>query len=142
MPIYTRTWASTVSCSSSLFFTFFSLPSELCLLFFFFFLFWFIGQASSSVRCSYIYIYIFFFPFCFLLFCFFFFPFKCDFFFPEHDSYFLINLGDCLFFFGCLLLFCVNWASFFNKSIWVNLYKFTIFISPLINFQLNKNERN
>ena len=47
-----------------------------------------------------------FFSFAFLCVCVFVFVldflFRCDFFFPGHDFYFLINLGDCFFFF--------NWA--------------------------------
>ena len=85
------------------FFTFFSLPSELCLLFFFFFFFFsfdLLGRLHLvSVAHIYIYIYIYIFFSLLLSFVlFFFFSFKCDFFFSEHDSYFLINLGDCLFF--------------------------------------------
>ena len=39
-------------------------------------------------------------------------------FFPGQNFYFLINLGDCFFlFFGFLLLFYFNCASFFNKGI-------------------------
>ena len=36
---------------------------------------------------------------------------RCDFIF-QHDIYFLINLGDCFFFFFCLFVtfFCFNWA--------------------------------
>ena len=44
--------------------------------------------------------------------------------------------------FGCLSLFCFNLTSYFNKNIWVNLYKLTFFIPPLFNSQPNKNEGN
>ena len=47
----------------------------------------------------------------------------------RHDFYFVINLGGC-FLFLSLFVFCFNWTSFFNKGIWVNLYKFTFFIFP------------
>ena len=58
---------------------------------------------------------------------FFFFFFVCMwFFFSINDFYFLINLGDCMLI-GCLSLFCFNWASFFNKGIWVNSYKLNFF---------------
>ena len=47
-----------------------------------------------------------------------------------------------LFFLDCLLLFCINWVSFFNKSIWVNLYKLTFSIPQLFHSQPNKKEEN
>ena len=46
------------------------------------------------------------------------------------------------FFFGWLSLFCFNWASLFNKNIWVNLYKFIFSIPPLFYSQPNKNKGN
>ena len=58
-------------------------------------------------------------------------------FFWEHDFYFLIIWVIALFF-GCLLPFCFNWQSFFNKGLWVNLYKFTFSIPLFFHFQLNK----
>ena len=59
--------------------------------------------------------------------------------------FFLINWVIFFFFFffcGCLSLFCFNWPSFFNKDIWVSLYKFTFFIPLLFHSQPNKRERN
>ena len=54
------------------------------------------------------------------------------------DFYFLINWVIVFF----LSLFCFNWLSFFNKGIWVNLYKLTFSIISLFYSQPNKNERN
>ena len=104
-----------------------------------------------------LFLFLFLFPFSFPGHCLFFLSCGCDscfvcFFFwlTRHDFYFFgtwflffNKLGDCLFF-GCLLLFCFNWPSFFNKSVRVNLYKFTFFfpIPPLFYSQSNKNERN
>ena len=47
-----------------------------------------------------------------------------------------------LFFFFGLSLFCFNWPSFFNKGVWVNLYKLIFSISLVFHSQQNKNERN
>ena len=73
----------------------------------------------------------------FLCFCIFVFVFCMWFFFSTNDYYYLINLGDCMLF-GCLSLFCFNWPSFFNKGIWVNLYKLTFFIPPLFHSEQKK----
>ena len=54
------------------------------------------------------------------------------------DFYFLINWVIVFF----LSLFCFNWLSFFNKGIWVNLYKLTFSIISLFYSQPNKNEKN
>ena len=51
---------------------------------------------------------------------------------------FLINLGVCSFFCGYLSRFCFNWASFFKKGIWVNLFEHIFFIPPLFRSQPNK----
>ena len=75
----------------------------------------------------------------------FFFNKKLVMFFFGHDFYFLINFSDCSFFFfffyGYLLLFCFNWTPFFNKDIWINLFKLIFSISPLFHSQPNKTER-
>ena len=81
-----------------------------------------------------------------LLFCFssFFCLIRHDF-FLGHDFYFLINWVIAFFFFfwcGYLSLFFFNWSSFFNKGVWVNLYKLTFSISSLFHSQPNKNEKN
>ena len=77
-----------------------------------------------------------------------FFVFKLDviffFFWDMIFIYFLIIYGDCSFFFFLWLFvtcFFFNWVSFFNKGIWVNLFKLNFSISPLFHFQPNKNER-
>ena len=138
MSICTCTWAS----SNTLLFFFFSglwmlpLPSfflfswvlplafSFLFSFLFFFFFWFPGQACP-VRCTSS-------PFFFLFFF-------CVFFFSLDVIFiFLINLGDYIF----LSLFCFNWALFFNKDIWINLYKLTFSISPLFHSQPNKNDKN
>ena len=84
----------------------------------------------------------FFFNFLFWLyvafFFFFFSLFNCTWFFLL-DFYFLINWVIVFFF---LSLFCFNWPSFFNKGIWVNLYKLTFSIISLFYSQPNKNEKN
>ena len=46
-------------------------------------------------------------------------------FFSKHDFFIKKKkwvIVFFFFFFGCLSLFCFNWASLFNKDIWVNLY--------------------
>ena len=60
-------------------------------------------------------------------------------------------------FFGTWFFFSINWViaffsfghffvlinhHFFNKGVWVNLYKFTFSIPPLFHSQANKKERN
>ena len=68
-----------------------------------------------------------------LLFCFssFFCLIRHDF-FLGHDFYFLINWVIALFFWLFVtFFFCFNWTSFFNKGIWVNLFKLIFFISLL-----------
>ena len=62
-------------------------------------------------------------------------------------SFFLSKFWDVasfffLFFTWFLFLINFNWASFFNKSIWVNLYKLTFSIPQLFHSQLNKKEEN
>ena len=115
-----------------------------CALYFFFFLIW----SMDSIRCLLLFFFLliswlhpvallflfFFFFFCFLLWFFF----RCGF-FSRYNFYFLINLGDFFFF---LSLFCFNRASFFNKAIWVNLYKHIFFIPPFFHSQPNKNKEN
>ena len=109
--------------SSSSFFSFF----------FFLLIYW-----AGFVQCTLL-IFFFFFSFAFFCFLFFIFVFGLDviYFFPGHDIFFLINLGDFFFHF-----FGFNWALFFNKVIWVNLYKLIFFIPPLFHSQPNKNEGN
>ena len=41
---------------------------------------------------------------------------------------------------GHTSLFCFNWVSFFNKRIWVNLFKLIFSIIPLFDPQPNKND--
>ena len=93
------------------------------------------GNSSNSI------FFFFFFNFLFWLyvafFFFFFSLFNCTWFFLL-DFYFLINWVIVFF----LSLFCFNWLSFFNKGIWVNLYKLTFSIISLFYSQPNKNERN
>ena len=146
VPMYNCTWASS-SCFSSQFF-FFPFLNVTCLLLFFFLLL----LLLLLLLLPFIFIFSFdllgrlvqysFFSFLLLLF---FFWFRCDLFiylFYGHDFYFLINLGDWFFFLGCLSLFCFNWASFFNKSICINLYKLTFSIPPFFHSQPNKKEGN
>ena len=82
----------------------------------------------------------------YLKFLFFFLPFFFSLCLTRHDFFltwflFFNELSDC-FFFGCLSFICFNWLSFFNKSIWINLYKFTFSIFLLFHSQPNKNEIN
>ena len=57
---------------------------------------------------------------------------------------FFRKLGDCFFFFFLAIchFFVLISNHFFNKDVWVNLYKLTFFIPPFFHSQLNKNERN
>ena len=99
--------------------------------FFFFFFFWFLALWVGMLP--------FFFPlgcgidscYVFLLLFFFILGLTIHDFFLGHVFYFLINWVIAssfyyyiLFFFcGYLSLFCINWPSFFNNGVWVNLYK-------------------
>ena len=60
-------------------------------------------------------------------------------FLTRHEFSFLINLGNCIFFFGWLVqfFFFLNWESFLIKEIWVNLYKL-YFLSSHFSSQPNK----
>ena len=55
-----------------------------------------------------------------------------------HDFYFSNKFGCLLLFCGYLSRFCFNWASFFKKDIWVNLFEHIFFIPPLFRSQPNK----
>ena len=99
--------------------------------FFFFFFFWFLALWVGMLP--------FFFPlgcgidscYVFLLLFFFILGLTIHDFFLGHDFYFLINWVIAssfyyfffIFFCGYLSLFCINWPSFFNNGVWVNLYK-------------------
>ena len=77
--------------------------------FFFLLIYW-----AGFVQCTLLIFFFFlFFFFCFLLFFIFYFCFwfRCDFFFPGHDIFFLINLGD-FFFFTFLVLI---WHYFLTR---------------------------
>ena len=88
------------------------------------FFFWFTGQACLVFFLS------------FFLFIFF------IFFIYGHDFYFLINLGDWIFFWF-FITFCVLIGHhFFNKGIYVNLYKLTYSILPFFHSQPNKKKEN
>ena len=90
---------------------------------FFFFVFFFVFGFSTLVKC---------------FFCSHSFFFRRDFFFL--DIILKKKFGWLYFFFWSLFYF--NWASLFNKDIWVNLYKLIFFIPPLFHSQPNKNEGN
>ena len=62
--------------------------------------------------------------------CFFFFL-KDLIFILGHDFYFFNKFGWLLFFCGYLSLFCFDWALFFNKDLWINLFKLIFFIFSL-----------
>ena len=68
----------------------------------------------------------------FFFFFFLYFGFNYTWFFFGTCFLFFNKLGDCFFFLlsffyfifcGYLSLFCINWPSFFNNGVWVNLYK-------------------
>ena len=64
------------------------------------------------------------------------------FFFFFWTWFFINKFGWLLFFFFFGSLFCFNWVLFFNKGIWVNLFKLIFSIPPLFYSQPNKNEKN
>jgi len=120
-------YINTVFKSCSFLFWIWILASSFFSFFFFlgrchFFFSFFLGPALSDVAL--------------LLFSFaLFFFFRCDF-------YFLINLGDCIFFCFFYYSFFSIGHHFFNKGIWVNLHKLTFSIPLFFYSQPNKNEGN
>ena len=64
------------------------------------------------------------------------------FFIYGHDFYFLINLGDWIFFWFFITFWVLIGHHFFNKGIYVNLYKLTYSILPFFHSQPNKKEEN
>ena len=122
-------------CTCLYLFIYFLLSWQLAVMlpfFFFFFLFFFFFRATLPLL---FFIFLFSRPgsgrsFFFLFFSFDFLGLVVGFFFFFKDLIFifLVNLGDCSFFFcGYLSLFCFNWASFFNNGILVNLFKLIFF---------------
>ena len=126
-----KTFLECVWLSRFFFFFFLDITSSFPFFFFLFLLIYWVG----IIQCMLL-IYI----FAFLFFFFFFFGLDLIFFW----TWFLFfnKFRWLLIIFGCLSLFCFNLTSYFNKNIWVNLYKLTFFIPPLFNSQPNKNEGN
>ena len=119
--------------SFSFFFFFFFFGAFLPLPFFFLsFLFFFLSFWAVDVIVVLFFFLVFYFYFLCLT--------RHDFFLGTWFLFFN-KLGDCFFFFFGLSLFCFNWPSVFNNSIWVNLYKLTFSIPPFFHFQPNKYER-
>ena len=120
MPLFIYLFSSLLAVGSNVAFLFF--------LFYYFFLF--LGNIASSLSLSLSLFLILFFSFDFLglgmgvSFLSFFFNLI---FILGHDFYFFSKFGRLLFFCGYLSLFCFNWASFFNKSLLVNLFKLIFF---------------
>ena len=110
---------SNITLAYVFFFFFFPSGSNVAFYFLFFFLFFFsfeiLGSGCDSFFLNY---------FIFLT--------RRDYFW-EMIFIFLINLGDCSFLW-LFVTFFFNWASFFNKGIWVKLFKSIFSIPPLFHY--------
>ena len=133
LPLFIYFLLSNVALAYVCFFGRATLPLHFLFLFFSF-------PSSGHQRCLFIFLFFqgscLFFLFFPILFFFFWFsrPRRDNFFFLTSRWFFFLDMifffnkfGWLFSFFGYLSIFCFNWASFFNKSKWVNLFKLIFF---------------